>query len=111
MLQALLKHYVHLETDLHLYCTHGLYSSKSKIQMIRMDDRIDKHSAKGLRIDVQWTTANISAGEVEKLLLSCASSSFCNRRIKKTDLKLIRPSLSWWSDLTLTKGEEAMQDA
>ena len=53
MLQALLKHYVHLETDLHLYCTHGLYSSKSKIQMIRMDDRIDKHSAKGLRIDVQ----------------------------------------------------------
>jgi hypothetical protein len=36
-----------------------------------MDDRIDKHSAKGLRTYVQRTTANISEGGVEKLLLSC----------------------------------------
>jgi len=64
MLQALLKHYVYLETDFHLYCIHGLYSSKFQIQiwmMICMDDRIGKYSVKGLRIDVQWTTANINA--------------------------------------------------
>jgi hypothetical protein len=36
-----------------------------------MNDRTDKHSAKGLRTDAQRTTANIPTGEVEKLLLSC----------------------------------------
>jgi hypothetical protein len=35
-----------------------------------MDDRTGKNSAKGLRTDVQRTTANILAGGVEKLL-SC----------------------------------------
>jgi len=35
-----------------------------------MDDRAGKHSAKGLRTDAQQTTANVPAGEVEKLL-SC----------------------------------------
>jgi hypothetical protein len=35
-----------------------------------MDDRTGKHSAKGLRTDVQRTTANIHVGEVKKLLLS-----------------------------------------
>jgi hypothetical protein len=35
-----------------------------------MNDRIDKHSAKGLRTDAQRMTANIHAGRVEKLLLS-----------------------------------------
>jgi hypothetical protein len=38
---------------------------------LRMNDRTDKHSAKGLRTDAQQTTANIPIGEVEKLLLSC----------------------------------------
>jgi hypothetical protein len=38
---------------------------------IRIDDRTDKHSAKGMRIYTQRTTANIPAGKVEKLLLSC----------------------------------------
>jgi hypothetical protein len=33
-----------------------------------MDDRTGKHSTKGLRTDVQRTTANIPADEVEKLL-------------------------------------------
>ena len=35
-----------------------------------MDDRTVKHSAKGLRTDVQRTTANIYIGGVKKLLLS-----------------------------------------
>jgi hypothetical protein len=35
---------------------------------LHMDDHTDKHSAKGLRIDAQRTTANIPADEVEKLL-------------------------------------------
>ena len=36
-----------------------------------MDDRTDKHSAKGgLRTDVQQTTTNVHVGGVEKLLLS-----------------------------------------
>jgi len=33
-----------------------------------MDDRIDKHSAKGLRTDAQRMTTNIHLGGVEKLL-------------------------------------------
>jgi hypothetical protein len=37
-----------------------------------MDDRVGKHSAKGLRTDAQRTMANILAGGLEKLLLSCA---------------------------------------
>jgi hypothetical protein len=47
--------------------------------MILMDDHIGKHSAKGLRIDVQQTTINIPGGGVKernpgggvKKLLSC----------------------------------------
>jgi hypothetical protein len=35
-----------------------------------MDDRISKHSAKGLRTDAQRATVNIHVGGVEKLLLS-----------------------------------------
>jgi hypothetical protein len=35
-----------------------------------MDDRTGKYSAIGMRTDAQRTTANILAGEVEKLLLS-----------------------------------------
>jgi hypothetical protein len=35
-----------------------------------MDDCIGKHSATGMRIDAQRTTANILAGGVEKLLLT-----------------------------------------
>jgi hypothetical protein len=35
-----------------------------------MDDRIGKHSAKGLRTDAQRMTANIHVGGVDKLLLS-----------------------------------------
>jgi hypothetical protein len=35
---------------------------------IRIDNRTGKHSAEGLRTYVQRTTANIPAGEVEKLL-------------------------------------------
>ena len=35
-----------------------------------MDDRIGKHSAKGLRTDAQRTMANIHVGGVEKLILS-----------------------------------------
>ena len=38
---------------------------------IRMDNRTDKYSAKGLRTYAKRTTANIPTGEVEKLLLSC----------------------------------------
>jgi hypothetical protein len=38
---------------------------------IRIDDRTNKHSAKGLRTYAQRTTANIPASKVEKLLLSC----------------------------------------
>jgi hypothetical protein len=38
---------------------------------IHMNDRTGKTSAKGLRTDAQQTTANILAGEVDKLLLSC----------------------------------------
>jgi len=37
---------------------------------IRIDDHIGKHSTKGLRTYAERTTANIPAGEVEKLLLS-----------------------------------------
>jgi hypothetical protein len=37
---------------------------------IRIDDRTDKHSAKGLRTYAQQTTTNIPASKVEKLL-SC----------------------------------------
>ena len=36
-----------------------------------MDDHTGKHSTKGPRTDTQRTTANIPAGGVEKLLLSC----------------------------------------
>jgi len=35
-----------------------------------MDDRIGKHSTKGLRTDAQQTTANIHVGRVEKFILS-----------------------------------------
>ena len=35
-----------------------------------MDDRKDKHSANGLRTNVQPTTANIPVGGIEELLLS-----------------------------------------
>jgi hypothetical protein len=35
-----------------------------------MDDHTGKHSAKGLKTDVQRTTANIHVDGVEKLLLS-----------------------------------------
>jgi hypothetical protein len=35
-----------------------------------MDDRTGKHSANGLRTNVQRTTANIPVGVIEKLLLS-----------------------------------------
>jgi hypothetical protein len=35
-----------------------------------MDDRTDKHSASGLRTNVQRTTANIPVGKIEELLLS-----------------------------------------
>jgi hypothetical protein len=35
-----------------------------------MDNRMGRHSAKNLRINVQRTMANIPAGGVEKLLLS-----------------------------------------
>jgi hypothetical protein len=35
-----------------------------------MNDRTDKHSANGLRTNVQRTTTNIPVGEIEKLLLS-----------------------------------------
>jgi len=38
--------------------------------MIYIDDRTGKHSAKGLGTYAQRMTANIPAGEVEKLLLS-----------------------------------------
>jgi hypothetical protein len=38
---------------------------------IRMDDRTGKHLAKGLRTYAQRMTANILAGGVEELLLSC----------------------------------------
>jgi len=39
--------------------------------MLRMDDGTNKHSAKGLRTDVQRTIANIFVVGVEQLLLSC----------------------------------------
>jgi hypothetical protein len=35
-----------------------------------MDDRTGKHSANGLRTNVQRTTANIPVGGIEELLLS-----------------------------------------
>jgi hypothetical protein len=35
-----------------------------------MDGRTGKHSANGLRTNVQRTTANIPVGEIEELLLS-----------------------------------------
>jgi hypothetical protein len=35
-----------------------------------MDDHIGKHSANGLRTSTQRTTANISVGGIEELLLS-----------------------------------------
>jgi hypothetical protein len=35
-----------------------------------MDDRTGKHSANGLRTNVQQTTANIPVGGIEELLLS-----------------------------------------
>jgi hypothetical protein len=38
---------------------------------LHMDDRIDKHSTKGLRTNAQQTTANIPADGVKNLLLSC----------------------------------------
>jgi hypothetical protein len=48
-------------------------SSRSQNQtyttLCSMDDRTGKYSAKGLRTDVQRTTANIHVGGVEKLLL------------------------------------------
>jgi hypothetical protein len=88
-------HYVYPEPD-HLNCTHALYRPKSQLQTcmtIRIDDRTGKHSAKVLRIYAQRTTANIPAGEVEKLLFFlCLPSSFCHWRIRKMDLKLILPS-------------------
>jgi hypothetical protein len=72
--------------------------------MIRIDDCIGKHSAKGLRTYVQRTTTNILVGKVEKLLsFLCLPFFFCHRRIRKIDLKLILPSPSSWSDLTTTK--------
>ena len=64
---------MYLETDFYLNCTHAVNSSKSQNQTcmtLRMDDRIDKYSAKSLRTDAQRMTANIPAGGVEKLLLS-----------------------------------------
>jgi hypothetical protein len=58
----------------HLNCTHTLNSSRSQNQtcttLCSMDNRTGKHSAKGLRIDVQRTTANIHVSGVEKLVLS-----------------------------------------
>jgi hypothetical protein len=38
---------------------------------LHMDNRVGKHSAKGLRTDAQRKTANILAGGLEKLLLFC----------------------------------------
>jgi hypothetical protein len=35
-----------------------------------MDDRTDKHSANGLRINAQRMTTNIPTGGIEELLLS-----------------------------------------
>jgi len=68
-------HYIYSKTDFHLYYTHAVNSFKSQNQTyitLRMDDRTDKHPAKGLGTYAQRTTANIPAGEVEKLLLSYA---------------------------------------
>jgi len=50
---------------------------------ICIDDRTGKHSAKGLKKDTQRTTANIPAGEVEKLLLSCILFFFLPPKNKK----------------------------
>jgi hypothetical protein len=47
-------------------------SSKSQNQTfmtLRMDDRTNKHSAKGLKTDAQRTTANISVGELRNFFL------------------------------------------
>jgi hypothetical protein len=70
-----------------------------------MDDRTDKHSANGLRTNAQRTTTNIPVSGIEELLLFwyLPSSSFCHRRVRKTDLKIILPSLSSWPNLTTTK--------
>jgi hypothetical protein len=38
---------------------------------LRMDDHTGNHSVKGLRIDAQQSTANVTVGGVKKLLLSC----------------------------------------
>jgi hypothetical protein len=68
-----------------------------------VDDRKGKYSANSLRTNAQRTTANIPAGGVEKLLFFyLSSSSFCYRRMRKTDLKLLSSPLSWL-DLTTTK--------
>jgi hypothetical protein len=44
--------------------------NQTYMTLCSMDDCTDKHSAKGLRIDAQRTTANIHVGGVEKLLVS-----------------------------------------
>jgi hypothetical protein len=41
-----------------------------------IDDRKGKHSAKGLRTDVQRTTTNIHVGRFEKLLFLVSSIFF-----------------------------------
>jgi len=54
-------------------------SSKSQNETyltLRMDDRTSKHLVTGLRIDAQQMAANILAGGVDKLLLSCVFHLF-----------------------------------
>ena len=46
------------------------FQNQTCTMLCSMDNRTDKHSAKGLRTDAQRTMANIHVRGVEKLLLS-----------------------------------------
>ena len=119
------------ETDFHHNYTYVVNSFRSQNQtcmtLCNMDDRTDKHLAKGLKaclVDIKslaWQILETNqSGSKNRCPTndsqhSCRrswetssfwclpSSSFCHQRIRKSDPKLILPSPSSWPDLTTIK--------
>jgi len=74
-----------------------------------MDDRIGKHSTKGLRTDAQRTTTNIYVGGVKKLLLSNIFFFLPPKNEEDRSKHLILSSPSLWPDLITIKRRRDMR--
>lgn len=98
---------MYLEIDFHLHYAHAVNSSKSQNQTymtLRMDERIDKHSSTRYENKYPMNNGQHSCRRRwESSSFLYLPSSFCHWRMRRTDLKLILPSPSSWSDLTTTK--------